>query len=193
MLAFFITLQFSSLLPEAVAGDVFFLSYITASWWLIISATHKDLAARAKIQDEGAVIVVAITLAAIVFTCIGIFVALNHQPQVEPGAFLVSLAGAPLAWFMLHTVMTFHYANLHYACAEKSGHNPGLEFPGTAKPWPWDFAYFSFVIGMTAQTSDIAVKDTDMRRTVTLHAIVSFFFNTVLIAMAVNAGVSHAG
>lgn len=186
-IAFFVAQHKNFSVPEAAAGDVFFLSYIVASWWQIFRLTHKDLAARAASEDEGAVVVVAITLAAILFTCAGIFQALNRAASADPLSLVVSLAGAPLGWMMLHTLMTFHYANLYYACE-----NQALDFPGTAKPGPWDFVYFSYVVGMTAQTSDVAVKNSLMRRTVTFHGIMSFLFNTVLIALAVNISVSAA-
>ena len=189
-LAYVLTRNFNSLVRDAAASDVFFLSYIVASWRLIIRLTHEDLAARANFDDEGAVIVVGITLAAILFTCVEIFFVLNHGVAGDYIGLTILLAGAPLGWIMLHTVMTFHYANLYYSGCGREGHKHTLEFPGTPNPEPWDFVYFSFVIGMTAQTSDTAVKDTAMRGTVVLHSVASFFFNTVLIAMAVNAGVT---
>jgi uncharacterized membrane protein len=65
-------------------------------------------------------------------------------------------------------------------------------FPGGAEPGPWDFLYYAFVVGMTAQVSDVQVFDTKMRRATLGHGVVSFFFNTVLIAMAVNAVVALA-
>jgi uncharacterized membrane protein len=68
--------------------------------------------------------------------------------------------------------------------------NHGLDFPGTDMPGIYDFLYFSFVIGMTAQTSDVAITSTEMRRINLLHAVISYFFNTVLIAVAVNAAVA---
>ena len=72
------------------------------------------------------------------------------------------------------------------------GKTQALKFPGTGEPGSWDFLYFSFVVGMTAQVSDVQVLTTQMRRATLKHSIVSFFFNTVLIAMAVNAVVAAA-
>ena len=101
--------------------------------------------------------------------------------------------GAPLGWLVLHTVMAFHYADIHYFddpdCADD---DKDLDFPGRGDPGPWDFLYYSFVVGMTAQVSDVQVRTTVMRRATLLHGVVSFFFNTVFIAMAVNAGVTLA-
>ena len=89
-------------------------------------------------------------------------------------------------------------AAMHYAHAfwstQSSGNTRGhgLDFPGTSEPGGYDFLYFSFVIGMTAQTSDVAITSTSMRKINLLHAVVSFFFNTVLVAAAVNGAVSLA-
>jgi uncharacterized membrane protein len=102
--------------------------------------------------------------------------------------------GALLGWFVLHTVMAFHYADIYYfddpETHDDDSHD--LEFPGSALPGPWDFLYFSFVVGMTAQVSDVQVKTSVMRRAVLFHGVASFFFNTVFIAMAVNAAVALA-
>jgi len=174
--------------PAAIGGDTFFVLYLIGSLVILGSSTRAELDKRADIEDEGVLIVFLITLAAIGFACYSIFVALNQKsaPEIVPET--LTLAGAPLGWLMLHVVMAFHYANIFY-----SGDEEALEFPGKVKPDLLDFFYFSFVIGMTAQVSDVQVKTTRMRRPVLVHSIVSFFFNTVLIAMAVNAVVAKAG
>jgi len=78
------------------------------------------------------------------------------------------------------------YAAQIEALAQRSG----LDFPGNEKPGYWDFAYFSFVIGMTSQVSDVAVTSKPIRQTVTAHGIVSFFFNATLLALMVNIAAS---
>lgn len=145
-------------------------------------------------QDEGIGIVFLVTLAVLAFFSEAVFVALNQKHHIDKTQLGLAVAGALLGWFVLHTVMAFHYANLHYFRDPKSGEDKhgDLEFPHTAKPGLWDFAYFSFVIGMTAQVSDVQVRSTAMRRAVLVHGLASFFFNTVFIAMAVNAVVAIA-
>ncbi len=69
----------------------------------------------------------------------------------------------------------------------------GLDFPGTDKPDPWDFLYFAFVIGMTAQVSDVTTASAKMRKVVLVHSIGAFFYNTIILALAVNAAVTSAG
>ena len=98
------------------------------------------------------------------------------------------LAAAPLGWFVLHTISAFHYANLYYFDPPgEEGAGQALSFPGRKDPGLWDFVYFSFVIGMTFQVSDVQIRTTGMRRVVLAHSIVSFFFATVMIALVVNA------
>jgi uncharacterized membrane protein len=177
-------------LPFAAAGDVFFVSYLAMSALLLIGETPGDLLRRAAVEDEGIVIVVAIALALIIFNAIDIFTALN---QSHPGGLVLLsvLAGAPLGWAMLHTLYAHHYANIYYFNDEPDCPPEfALKFPGTQRPGPIEFVYFSFVVGMTAQVSDVLVQASAMRRAVLFHSIVSFFYNTVLIAMAVNAVVA---
>jgi uncharacterized membrane protein len=93
---------------------------------------------------------------------------------------------------MLHMLMAYHYANLYYWQPSGKG-GSGLLFPDTPTPGAVDFLYYSFVIGMTAQVSDVQITATRIRRTTLGHSVASFFFNTVLIAMAVNAVVALVG
>ncbi|GAA0570927.1 DUF1345 domain-containing protein [Rhizomicrobium electricum] len=173
--------------PLAASGDAFFVVYLAGALGVLLGHTPEDLKRRAARQDEGILIVVAIALVVIAVNVAGVFHALNSG-KLDTLSLTLVLAGAPLGWFVLHTIATFHYANMFYF-DPPGRHAPGtaLDFPGTKMPDLWDFAYFSFVVGMTAQVSDVEVCDSDMRRAVTAHGIVSFFFNTVLIALVVNA------
>lgn len=190
MLGYLVARLLKDPLPYAAAGDVFFVTYLCLSVLLLVRLTHEDLDRRATDEDEGIAIVVVIALAAIAFNTIDIFTVLN---QAHPGGAVLAsaLIGAPLGWAMLHTIYAHHYANLYYFDGEEeSPRLPGLKFPSTDRPGPSDFVYFSFVVGMTAQVSDVMVETSAMRRAVLFHSIVSFFYNTVLIAMAVNAVVA---
>ncbi len=177
----------------AAAGDTFFAVYLAASAWLVVNSTKADVKSRAKTEDEGAMIVITLALAAMAFSVASIFIVLNQAHRPDLLSLMLALAAAPLGWCMLHTISAFHYVNLYYFASAPETSDKALEFPGTKEPDLWDFIYFSFVIGMTAQVSDVQVRTTGMRRAVTGHSIVSFLINTVLIAMAVNAAVASAG
>jgi uncharacterized membrane protein len=103
-----------------------------------------------------------------------------------------------LGWLTLHSMLAFHYAYEYYGTDEaspagkdgKKAHVGGLDFPGKEMPDGLSFLYFSFVVAMTAQVSDVTVTSNTMRRLVLFHGILSFFFNTVILAIAVNVVVS---
>jgi uncharacterized membrane protein len=178
-------------MPEAVAADTFFAAFLAAFVITVPWDVPQKLKERAQIEDEGALFVSVIIFAAIAYCCWAIFKNLNGKELASPLWRMVSLAGAPLGWFVIHCNETLHYSNLYYKKSPRGDkHEKSLGFPGTDEPCAWDFFYFSMVVGMTAQTSDVEVRGYEMRRRVTIHAFVSFFFNTVLIAMAVNAAVS---
>jgi len=179
--------------PLLVAGDVFYLVFLGLCLAMIAGQSAADLRLRAKSQDEGIAIVLLITLATMGYFCLAAFTALQER-HGGLAPLILAGTGALMGWFVLHMVMAFHYADIHYfddpACADDG---KDLLFPGGGDPGPWDFLYYSFVVGMTAQVSDVQITTTVMRRATMLHGVVSFFFNTVLIAMAVNAAVAMAG
>lgn len=178
--------------PAAIGADTFFTVFLLAHWWLVLTLTSDALEKKSDVEDEGAALVTLITLGAVAYAAIGVFALLAAKQTAQSLALGLTLAGAPLGWFMLHTLMAFHYAHLHYRGDDRKDYVPPLKFPACGEPGPWDFIYFAFVVGMTAQVSDTLVQTTAMRRAVMAHSIVSFFFNTVLIAMAVNAAVTLA-
>lgn len=179
--------------PFLLGGDVFYLIFV-ALIMVMINLTAGELEQRARSADEGIGVVILIILATMVFFFTAVFEALNHKHGIPWVPLVLAGIGAPLGWLVLHTTMAFHYADLHYFDDPETPDDDDrdLEFPGDGDPCPWDFLYFSFVIGMTCQVSDVQVKTTVMRRVVLWHGLVSFFFNTVFIAMAVNAGVAMA-
>lgn len=177
--------------PLLVGGDVFYLVFLSFSWAMIRGQSTEDIAKRAKEEDEGTGVVMVIIVATMLYFSTAVFEALG-QKHGPLGPLLLAGFGAPLGWFVLHTAMAFHYADIYYFDdpETKADQKNDLEFPGGGDPGPLDFLYFSFVIGMTCQVSDVQIKTSVMRRTVTWHGVVSFFFNTVFIAMAVNAAVA---
>lgn len=179
--------------PLLAGGDVFYAVFLILIGIFVARLKPADLKRRAKTEDEGMTIVLVITLVTMAFFADAVFTALDKKHGIEVVALVLAGIGAPLGWFVLHTVMAFHYADIHYFDdPDIEGDEKDLAFPGGGQPGPWDFLYYSFVVGMTAQVSDVQVRTTVMRRATLMHGVVSFFFNTVFIAMAVNAGVALA-
>ena len=188
-------------LPPLIGGDAFFLVYLALMARLAVHTTPDGLRQRASREDEGIPLIVLLALAAIVFSLVAIFALMNRGGEPDPAELTLAVASVPLGWLMLHTIAAFHYAHLFYATSDEDEPQSeradpkdagGLNFPGTEEPGAWDFLYFSFVIGMTAQVSDVSVQTVGMRRLVLYHGVVSFFYNTVLLALAVNVAVTLA-
>ena len=177
----------------AITGDVFYFVYLVFIVTIVTRVPVDRFRDWVDDEDEGLFIVIIITLAAVAFSLISIFSLLNGGHKTGSLFLALSFASAPLGWFVLHTVAALHYAHIYYLARAGEDDSPeagGLCFPGTPDPGPWDFLYYSFVVGMTAQVSDVQVISTPMRRLTMLHGIISFLFNTGLIALAVNAVVA---
>jgi uncharacterized membrane protein len=107
----------------------------------------------------------------------------------NPAGLILPMATIVWSWVLVHTAFALHYAHDFYRGSQAGG----LQFPSGgahADADYWDFIYFSFVIGMTAQVSDVGITDKIIRRTATVHGIVSFVFNTALLALMVNIAAS---
>src|SRR5690606_16890278 len=143
-----------------------------------------------------------VTLVVVGVATVSLFQLINGKDDAGVAALAFALASVPLGWFTIHAMTALHYAHLYWTDDESTDPSDrfrkkqpvgGLEFPGTQRPKGWDFLYFATVIGMTAQTADTGITSTQMRRVALLHAVVSFFFNTVIVAAAVNLAVSLGG
>ena len=178
-----------------LAGDVFFSVYLASSARLVFGATPEDLRAHASYEDEGLPVILLLTLAA-VSLCLGALFSLLRGPgPPDTRSLLLAVLSVLLGWFTLHTVAAFRYAHLYYSptpvTARERRDAEGLVFPGNGEPDLWEFLYYSFVVGMTAQVSDVQTSNAPMRRTTLAHGVTSFLFNTVILALAVNIASSY--
>jgi uncharacterized membrane protein len=92
------------------------------------------------------------------------------------------------SWILIHTIFTLRYAHIYYGDDENKPdiHAGGLIFPGGNRPEYMDFAYFSFVLGMTFQVSDVQITTARLRKLALVHGLLSFGFNTIMIALTIN-------
>lgn len=177
-----------------IAAVLFFLTYLTMVAFRLPGLTAQHLKAHADSDDLPAIAIIAVTLLAVAVAVVSLFQALNHTGETV-WSLLIAFASVIFGWLTIHTMTALHYAHLYWRPATVDGkrqHRGGMDFPATKEPCGYDFLYFAVVIGMTAQTSDVGVTTTAMRKVTLLHSIVSFFFNTVLVAAAVNAAVALA-
>lgn len=197
MLAGFLVAIVTFNLVFVVTAVTFFSTYLLLMAFRFPQLTQNYLRQYVENADEPAAIIVVVSTIAVFVSVISLFVLLNSG--VRPGALEIALTFAAVVtgWMTIHTMAAIHYAHLYWRPDPSTrtirAPHGGLEFPGARQACGYDFLYFAFVIGMTAQTSDVAITSTAMRRLNLLHALVSFFFNTVLVAAAVNAAVTLAG
>jgi uncharacterized membrane protein len=176
-----------------VAWDLGAGLYVALAWTMMLRGSVEKMRWRARIEDDGAAAVLVLTLVAAVASVAAIVLELvgcRNLPAAAQTPHLV-LAGATIliSWCFVHTAFAIHYAHEYYS--ERGGpHRQGLEFPGREPPDYTDFLYFSFVVGTTSQTADVAIASRTMRRLALLHGIVAFLFNTTLLALTVNIAAS---
>ena len=196
--AFCVSLVLSAPQASTFGAIVFFAVYIALVLRDMPLFTADYLRRNARKTDLPVQIIFSVTVAVICVALFGLFQVVYHSPDPQPLQLAFSLAAIPLGWFTIHLMAALHYAHLYWWPGDRkaspkgkeNGPRGGLDFPGDAPPEGWDFLYFSTVIGMTAQTADTGITSPAMRKAVLLHGIVSFFFNTVIVAAAVNVAVS---
>lgn len=179
----------------AVGANAMFATYLTLVAIEFPSLTAEFLEQRPDDADSPVAAIFLVTVLVAAVAVVFLFLAVNSGDggdALEIGASVVSVL---LGWFTVHTMAALHYAHEYYrdAPGTKGGVLAGLHFPGSEPPDGGAFLYFSYVLGMTAQVADVAVTSRAMRRLVTLHGVVSFFFNTVIVAATVNVVVTIAG
>lgn len=179
------------------ASVAFFLFYLGFTFLRLPRLDASYLRRHLAETDEPVFIIFAVTLLTIVVSLVSLFLLLNQQRTPSAAHLLLAFASVALGWLTIHTMAAMHYAHVYWRRVGELGEDVeipgGIRFPGTAEPGGYDFLYFSLVIGMTAQTADVEIVATGMRKLNMLHAVISFFFNTVLVAAVVNAAVTLAG
>lgn len=143
-----------------------------------------DMRAHARKNDANRALLLSISV--LVTLVILVSVASEMPGMKDPVTVLLVVVTLVLAWLFSNTVWALHYANLYYSGDGAGGDHGGLSFPECGEPNYWDFAYFSFTLGMTFQTSDVAITKTAMRRPVMVQSLAAFVFNIGVLAFSIN-------
>jgi uncharacterized membrane protein len=160
---------------------------------MMIRADQDRLRRVALAQAEGATAVLALVVVAAVASVVAIIIELAAAKG--PGAhhalphILFALATVTGSWLMLPTLFALNYASLFYQDTDHGANGHGLKFPEPDphfEPDYADFMYFSFTIAVASQTADVSITNRPMRRLVLLQSLLSFLFNTTILAFTIN-------
>jgi uncharacterized membrane protein len=173
-----------------IGWDIFSICMLIISLVIFTSMRPRQIRLLAKQEDAGRIVVFGIVLATTIGSLTGVTVLLGNKEFLLGKGLetFIYIAGVICSWFLLHTIFTYRYALLYYGDhpLDPDLHTVGLQIPNELWPDYLDFAYFSFVIGMTFQVSDIEISSRTIRRVALMHGILSFLFNTVIVALAIN-------
>jgi Predicted membrane protein len=175
------------------AWDAFAVCTLALAWITIVATPREKIRARAQAQDLGHKLIFVFV---VITACAALFAVgfLLHANRAEPHGHLtahliISLLAVVTSWSLTHTVFGLRYAHTFYGDSDDPAnhqHAAGLDFPGERLPDYLDFAYFSFVIGMTCQVSDVQITSRNIRQLALLHGVLSFGFNVIILALTIN-------
>ena len=167
------------------------ITYLALAWMTVARADPTMTRIRAQAQDQSGYVIflLVVTAASASFVAIGFLAGdIKGMPFWQRTEHLtLSVAALLLSWLLIQTLFGFHYARLYYSHHPGTAeHRGGLKFPGDKEPDYLDFAYYSFVVGMTSQVSDVAVLTRRVRRLTLVHGVLSFVYNIAILAMSIN-------
>ena len=169
-------------------------TYLIMMWWLMVRVDYAKVIRIAQQEDKrGAIVLTMLSLAAVA-SLAAIVLELSAAKELAKLRYLHYIFTAITvfgSWCFVGTLFTFHYARKYYQSPEKMRN---LTFPNNLqRPIYWDFLYFSFTIAVAAQTSDVTINSTSMRKIVLFQSILSFIFNAAIIGLSINIAASLIG
>jgi len=176
----------------AIAGwDAFCAAFMGLVLLALADARPDDIRARAAQQDEGQAVILTLVLAACVASvaAVAMELSLARHEHGFPKVLHVTVAFATVtaSWLVTQTMFAVHYAHEYYTADPATGRDlGGLGFPGGEPPDYWDFLHFAIVIGVAAQTADVTFTEKRLRRLGTIHCLIAFAFNTLIVALTIN-------
>jgi uncharacterized membrane protein len=170
------------------------LTIILLDWIIIFSSHPLEVRKIAKLQDSSRTLLLVFITATSIASLGAIIYLLKSTKGLPDTAknehILLAIGAVIISWFLLHTIYTLRYAHLYYdPDTDTDGETKGvggLQFPGRQQPDYLDFVYFSFIVGMTFQVSDVNITSRRIRRVCLMHALTSFAFNTAILALSIN-------
>ena len=166
--------------------DTFCISIITLTAITFFTINSQQLCFQSSKQDESRVMIFVVILISTLASLLTVILLITSKSEVNTAKVWelpIAIIGMISSWILVHTIFTLRYAHIYYSNSQKG---EGLDFPGDNDPDYLDFAYYAFVIGMTFQVSDVSIKTKRLRNLTLLHSLISFSFNTVIVALTIN-------
>lgn len=169
--------------------------YLLQMAWLLHTSTREQVREIAESEDGSAIVVLTILSIAALLSLAAIVVELASAKSLPSSVkifhYVLTAVTVLGSWLLVGVTFTFHYARIYYRSSIK---HRALKFPeDQLHPTYWDFLYFSFTIAVAAQTADVAVMSTMMRKAVLAQALLSFLFNAAIIGMSINLAAGLVG
>ena len=173
-----------------VTWIAFSSSALAMMWYVLVSADPTEVARTACLQDSSRTAIFAFVIVAAIASVLAVAAELGTAKDLhgidKTGHVVFSILTVLTSWALVHTVFTLRYAHIYYGSEEGDEALEGLNFPDQEKPDYLDFAYFSFVIGMCCQTSDVSINSRRFRRLALVHSVISFGFNAAILGLSIN-------
>jgi uncharacterized membrane protein len=193
--AFLIPVRLGTAFRLLAAWDVAALTMATFAWMIILRAGPQETHRHAGTDDPGrravSVLVILTSCVSLLATAVILRQARNTPPDIRDLFVALCILAVASAWVLTHSAYALRYAHLYYRDDDEGV--GGLTYPGDAAPCYLDFAYFAFTIGMCFQVSDVSVSSRQIRRAVLGHSVLSFLYNTAILATAINLAVGVFG
>lgn len=189
IITFFFLSASTSLIVRLIVTWLVFAGATLGMMWLTIVLVHpRDSPRLFQLEDSSRTLILVLVVSAAVASLLAVIAMLGHSTDTNQAAHTTLAIFTVIgSWALVHTIFTLRYAHLYYGSDLDPAKRPGgLDFPHEPEPDYLDFAYFSFVIGMTSQVSDVAIGSKPMRRTALIHGVLSFAFNAIIIALTIS-------
>ncbi len=167
--------------------------FVLTMGWLLITSDEAATRRGARLDDEDRAVLMSVVLGSVGVSLAAIVVALKeaklHAGHGGEPVWIISLSVSTmvLSWLVVQCLYTIHYAHRYFGDRNDDGASDGgIKFPGAAPTTYRDFIYVTVCIGATCQVSDFNLTTSKFRNLVTTHAVITFIFNTMVLALGIN-------
>lgn len=172
-----------------IGWNVACVTFLVPTGWILLRDDEEACRRRAGEEDENRFVILGLVMAAATASFAAIVVALRESKGHHSPAWLVviSISTIVLSWLVVQAVFCLHYAHMYFGDRDSDGSaDRGVKFEGAQPSTYRDFIYIAVCMGATFQVSDFNTTTTRFRNLITVHALVAFAFNTLVLALGVN-------